>query len=551
MKLNKVMGAVALALCTTPLLAGATAYDVQELPLNDIAENQFATSIDNTGLILSTVQLPFNQPINMALFNVDSFTSLTDPDAAEAGQFNDEDYRIVVNTFRNAAAEFSLTSQKLAAQLAYTTDGVNANYVNMFDTETEETGGFTFGLNTSVAGSVSGAYIIGDGPTPFYTVDFTDADGNDITFNINDVQRRGFVQFGETVTPLMPIDDTFGGISVPRAINENLQVVGYSSVDIGDAITNAIEACQADDLEIPVEVCEYDRRRSIQSSFVTRATLWQLDAQGQVVSSQFFDLSFEPDEDDNRPFVNDALDINNSGIAVGSGIITFGDNGDRATNAAMIFENGLATRMLDDDDLLPNYAVGINDNNIIVGYQTQFINNVGRNKMFIYNKETGDLDFPSDFFVSSSTFPRDINNNGIVVGDAEVTSTSPRRRAGFVYDIEANTFLDLNTLIACDSPYSIIGANSINDDNTIVADATVLRAERNERGEVILDENGEEVLETQVVALKLTPNGEDAPECSPSEEEVAATERQGASGSVLMLLMLGAFALLRRKSLAK
>ncbi|MFC4699462.1 DUF3466 family protein [Glaciecola siphonariae] len=547
MKLNLLM--VAVALGAAPAIVNAAAYSVQELPVTSLSANQFGSSIDNSGLILTTLTNPFNPPIDMSLFDVANFPSLSDPDAAAQGNFNTSDYTLVVNAFRNNAVSFSTFGQKLASRVIYQTDGTDAQYVFGFDQEQDNTNGFTFALNSNVAGSANGAYIAGNSTSLFRPVDFVTDAGDEFTAVIADFFQRGFVQFDGNTTPLLPIDTTLEGRSQANAINENLQVAGASSVGVRDAITTGIETCNSEENTFPLDICLYELKTRVQEQFIRRATVWQLDAQGEVISSEFYPLSFTPEADDTRNFVNDALDINNAGVAVGSGTVLRNNVG---VSAAMVYENGTTTRLIEDDDMLPNFAIGINDAGIVAGYQIQAINNQGRAKLFTYDLNSGELVFPDDFFVSSSTIPRDINNNGIVVGDGEIeASQSQRRRAAFMYDMQSGEFVNLNDLIACDSPYDIVSANSINDSNEIVADATVFRSQKNVRGEALLDADGNEIFETAVVALKLTPTGQEAPDCSVPDAENPDLERQGASTNTLIIIALLGLAVFRRKRFSK
>lgn len=535
-----------LALSTAPGLALASAYDVQELPVTELSANQFGSSIDNTGLILTSLGNPFNPPIDMTLFDVENFPLLTDPDAAAMGDFNNTDYAQVVNTYRVNGANFTTFGQKLANQVIYQTDGTDVEYVFGFDQQTPETDGFTFALNTTVGGSVNGEYIVGTSPSLFTAQNVTSSDGTEFTIVIADFLSRGFAQYNGQTSALLPVDDTIGGFSDANAINQNLQVAGVSSVDVLEAINTGIENCNSDELTIPIEACLYELKVQAQGLFVRRATIWQLDTQGQVVSTEAYGLSFTPEEDDTRTYSNEAVAINNSGVAVGNGTVLFSNS---SVNAAMVFENGVTRRLIEDDAFLPNFATDINDDGIVLGYQIQFINNQARAKFFTYNLNTEEIIFPDDFFVSSSTFPRAINSDGVVVGDAEAEATqTSRRREGFVYQPSTDEFLNLNSLIACDSPYTIIAGNGINDSGVIIADATVLRSAKNARGEPFLDANGNEIAETVVVALKLTPNGNEAPDCSSAEENPDEV-RQGASNSLFLLGILFCLAIFRRKKM--
>ena len=540
MKLNLLMAAT---LSATPLVVNATAYDLQELPVTDISVNQFGSSIDNTGLIISTLTNPFNPPIDMSLFDVENFPNLTDPDAAAQGDFNTDDYTIVSNAFRNNAISFTSFGQKLASRVLYQTDGTDVEYVFGFDEEQEETDGFTFGMNFLGTGSANGEYIIGNSSSTFFPSTFVNEDGDEITAVIADFIQRGFVQYNGQTTPLTPIDSTLEGVSQASDISENLQVAGFSSVDVRESITLGIEACNAEDLTVPLDICLYELKVRVQEQFVRRATIWQLDAQAQVLSAQPYDLTFTPEADESRNFINQAVAINNDGTAVGFGNVLVNNF---VANAAMVYENGETRRLIEDDDRLPNFATDINDSGLIVGYQVQGINNQPRDRMFFYDLNTETLTFPDGFFVSSGTVPRAVNNNGIVVGEADIDTNTPRRKVGFVYDTQTDEFLNLNDLIECDAPYTIVAANSINDSGEIVADATILRGIKNIRGEFILDADGEQILETTVVSLKLSPNGAEPPVCTTPDEGDIDLPREGASNGLIFLSFMFVIAVFRR-----
>ena len=547
MNFKQWIGGLALAVTTTH--SYATTYDIEELPVSALSASQFGSSIDNTGLILSTLINPFNQPINADLFDVNDFPVLVDPNSAAAGDFNILDFTIVLGSWRENATNFSSIGPKLATTLAYQTDGVDTNYVFGFDQMLDATNGFTFAMNTTPVASSGGLYIIGNSPTFYSSFAFTDANGLEQTAVINEAVTRGFVQFSDRVFPLTPVDDTLGGISVASDINDNLQVAGTSSVDVLQIVQDALASCNEEIIAIPQALCLYNLTTDarVQSGFVQRATIWQLDARGQVVGTETFGLDFVPAPNDQNNYVNSAVAINNSGLAIGNGTTLLSDS--RAVNAAMLYENGQTIRLIDDDSVLPNFAVDINEDDVVAGYQAVVENNASVARFFTFNVNTNELNFPVGFFASSSTFPRAINNDGVVVGDAEVNADQQglRPRAGFVYNPDTDLLLNLNDLIPCDAEYNVFAANDINDDGVIVADASVLRSARNARGEIVLDANGNEVIETAVVAVRLTPNGGDIPDCSATEvEDGLSDERQGASNSLVLLFILSFIGILRR-----
>lgn len=542
-----------LMLSSAPMFAMSQSFTVVELPTQDISENQFATSIDNTGLILTTVNAPYNRPIDMDLIDLDTLT-LLDPDGALQGNFNLLDYLGLVAYVEAQTQANDFFSQKLANYVFYKVEGDTASYVNGLDEFNEDLDSFTFAQEVQHGDSVNGSHIVGTMSGPFYKLDYITEDSESLTYVINDVTSRAFVQVGNEVSELPAEVSEVGAISNATAINDSLQVSGLTAVSFTDNLQANIDICRDEELrgDAPEEVCLYTLRTEsfsiFNSSQNTRAVVWQLDNSGEVVDTTVYGLLFEPSNGDTNVYSSQALDINNDGTAVGiSDVLTSTE----VQIAAVAFENGQIIRLLEDEDLLPNYALSINDNNIVVGYYLDVINNVTRARLFVLNRNNGDLDLPEGFFLSSSTIPRAINNNNIVVGEAESESSgTTRRRSGFMYSIDTKEFVDLNDLLDCDSPYTIVGANDINDNNEIVANAILERQQSLDSGDLLTNSDGEEVLVETVVAVKLEPTGLEAPECDLSEEELAL-ERQGASFGELSALFLCVIIYFRRRKMLK
>ena len=124
-------------------------------------------------------------------------------------------------------------------------------------------------------------------------------------------------------------------------------------------------------------------------------------------------------------------------------------------------------------------ATAINDAGIAIGYLNVFVNGSERKKFYYVdtNSESLEMIFPEDFFNGSSSEPAAINENGLIVGKGEVETHSSSRKArrthGFLYDMNTDVFTDLNDFLPCDSAYTIIQANSINENNEISATAVV------------------------------------------------------------------------------
>ena len=548
MKLNRI--AALLMLSTLPLMAQSASYTVVELPSNDLSLNQFGSAIDETGMVLTTLNTPFNSPIDLSLIDLSNLL-LTDPDAAAAGNFNDFDYSTIAQFIFAQTSANSLTSQKLTLQVVYKTDGTDISYVSGFDQETDNTDGFTFAQQTAVGDSVNGTHIVGSMAGPFKELPYVNEEGQTINYVINDFRSRAFVQVGDNVTELVPNDSIAGGFSAAEAINKNLQIAGSSSDSAGATLANLLENCADDELrgDRPIEVCYYSLRlTTFAGLFNQRAVVWQVDNSGNLLSKTTYGLVFTPDTDETTILSTAATAINDNGVAVG---VSDAPYRTIFIDTAVIFENGETIRIIEDEDLMPNAATGINNNGYVVGYQTYLIGNSQRTKAFVYDRNSSDISFLEGLFVGSSAIPRAINNNNLVVGEADVEGgLSSRQKGGFLYDINSDTFSNLNNLIACDTDYNIVSADDINDSDEISASALVKRPSRDLRGNVLLNTDGEEVLIDTVIAVKLVPTGQGPSDCGSSEDDIVV-ERQGASNGIITVAGLTLIALFRRRYLTQ
>ncbi|MGJ8674802.1 MAG: DUF3466 family protein [Pseudoalteromonas sp.] len=562
MKFNRLASAVILYTASLPILAAS--YTVTELATDTLGPIQYGVSIDNTGLILTAVENIYNAPVDLNTIDFENATiiaNLTDIESAKNGVFNLADYTYLINRARSGSSTFSYFTQQLGRLQGYKTDGSadSADFINAFDTENAELNGFSHSMNTTPRDSVAGTHIVGNSVGPFRTIDYVNDSGIESKYILSDFDTRAFVQVGQNVVPLLPIDTTLGGISQVNSINGNYLVAGSGSVAPSVTTTTAIENCEVDETrgDQPIEACyrtilisgqgtsTASRRTGIWSQ---RATLWSLDVEGNVVDTTTFDTLVTDEEELAAQGSSQALDVNNNGVAVGvsSVKVDVREQTVLTTAASLFLQSGEVVRILEDDDLLPNSAISINDSGYVVGVRSQSINRISRNKMFIYNMNDDSVNFPNDFFTSSSTAPRALNNNNLVVGsaDIEATNTSIRKTAAFLYDIEADTFTNLNTLISCSSPFDLIEATDINDNNEIVVSALTKRPSKNARGELLLDDSGESILVDTVVTLKLNPTGQAPAVCT--DEELGVIERQGGSTGVILFTVLAFTTYFRR-----
>ena len=527
--------------------AQSAVYDVEVLPVNDLAVNAFARSIDESGMVIVTTQNLFNQPIDLTLINFDepSFTDLLeDAAAAESGNFTDTDYINIINSLRANTANNVTFTQKLAEFRSMTYDGQISSHIRGFDQENVNTDGITFGNQVLARDSLNGSFIVGTSEDVFERLDYVDEDGEDVLFVINDFRIRAFVEVGNTTIPLQSPDLTLNGRSEAYAINSGLQVAGAGMISNDEVVANAIEFCENDEDrgDQPIEACLWRLQYPVSSNAAgildvtaqMRPIVWTLDADGTVIDTQTYDLLIQPEEDQTGLFEAAALDINDSGIAVG-----FSD-----TNIpeATVFSNGETTAILDADEFEITQAIAINNNNWVAGQVSQLFSGIRRSKMFVTNLDASDVVIQEGFFPSSAVTVRDINNNNIVVGEAEFEALANgiRDKHAFMYEIDTDTFTDLNTLIACDAPYLLVDATGINDNNEIVVTARASVNSRNPLGQDVLNDAGEPITVDGAISLKLTPVPNGQPETC-EDEESDIPDRQGASSGIMwsLILLLG------------
>ncbi|MFS1704650.1 DUF3466 family protein, partial [Alteromonas sp. AMM-1] len=434
-----------------------------------------------------------------------------------------------------------------------------------FDVIKEEFEDYSRSAFTKVRDSFGGDYFVGTANGAFFEVDYTTDDGDDLTYIVNDMPIQPFVQVNGISKVLTPAEDEpLGGYGEAFAINSQLQVAGYSSAAFTDTYIDAAENCEDDETRgsTPIELCRYNliaSESTLLSAGYRRATIWNLDSQGNVVNTTAYGMVFTPEETSNLlSYYSKAFDINDNGVAVGESstgetvIYTLpGSNAGRySVIVATAFVDGEVVELLPRDENLKSTATAINNDDWVVGNVLRESNGVAREQMFIYNVESGEAIYPDGFFATAAVNPRAINNNGIIVGEGEYDSSvqTDRQLRAFMYDINVGEFIDLNTLLTCEqqAQYTLVTANDINDNNEIVANAMYKSPQVYITGEEVLTDSGDTNDITRVIAVKLSPTGvNDIEQCDSDEDE--NYERKGASLPLYGLLVLGVLAIFRRK----
>ncbi|WP_284299202.1 DUF3466 family protein [Thalassotalea loyana] len=468
-------------------------------------------------------------------------------------------------TIRYLAAINNNSYQKVVDTVSYIDRGAGPEELVIFDQPFEGTDTLSRSTNDIVAGITDNGWVYGVATKPFLPLAFTQADGDELTFYLNESNRQAFLStdYGTTIKTITPPEARYGGESGILDINGNY-AVGFASVGIDPDILEIIEretdgGCSDPDIldNQPKEACVQNLRPNM---YDIRPFIWTLDDNGDVVETNQLDLLVTPNAEDGRVFSAFVQAVNSSGVAVGYSHGWVDENETNpSTNEsrsfyAVIYKDGEVYDFTDDHGIeFESRAFDINDAGIAVGHVNEFIEGVQREQFYYIdtNEETPAMVKPMGFFTGSASSARSINENGLIVGYAEYenrndNSSQPRRNHAFIYDIAAETFTDVNVLTACDSPYDILEARHINEANQIMASAVIKVPRKDAKGELVVDENGETLFEDVVRHVRLDPVDGEIDECTPEEE--GKVERQGAAfGSAGLLSMLLGLVLFRRR----
>lgn len=498
---------------------------------------------------------------------VHGINDIEDADALREGNPTANDLYWVVEYLKSSTLD---TNQKVGNAVALTNFGSGSSEFVVWDKPFDDNQ-YTRSTTDFIRGITDNGWVYGSGSAPFMPTDFTNGNGEQLTYFIREFINRAYFSpdGGVTVIPILPPSETelpedqrFGGISTLLGMSTNNNfAVGSASVTVNESTLEIINSddggCQDPDVlaETPVELCI---QRLSNLLYSTDAVRWSIDADNNFTAESLGTL-ITPHPDDTRVFVSQAFAVNDSGVAVGRSNGWVDNNVtdpqvNQAVNIyAVIFKNGEVLSVTEDHGTQFNsVAYDISNNGIAVGHTTIFVNGSQRTKAFFVdtNEENPLMTVPDAYFKGASSTARAINNNGKFVGEGEVEThnddaNTPRRREAYVYDIETETINNLNALTQCDSPYTIVEARDINDNNIIAATALIKQDRLDAKGNVMVDESGTTLTEDVVrsVILEPIPGGE-IDECPQEEIKVV---RKGASLSIFSLFSLIGFAVFRRR----
>jgi len=543
----------------------AEVYQVSELGLVEGYKSSFSAGINNNNQTVGTASNQFNYPVDLAAVNYEAAFITANLTAAEIeevkkGNVNARALAVLVGYLKNAAADFSVQRFSDAFPMRYDlrqqiklreTKSVQTNYEYFVDIADDGT----------MLGYASAPFV----KQPF-TPAATEATPNPATQQLW-VPEDGFMQSlvlnGASRHVLQPLYTNYGGgISLARAMSNSGYIVGTGSISLDASVATLLDTSCTGATE-PKAICYYRAIGSVAAApYRISGLIWRLDANG--VPGPATELGYLGDKNTGKPHTrtdysavvyNSApSDVNDAGIAVGVSVYSDSDqirynpftftDGIFSVNQATVFQGSELTMITDVKEWESSRAFSINNKNIIVGAARK-IWYQGPDRFFVYDLNTQKLSFPTDLFGTANTIPVAINDNNQVVGTTEAftTGSSIRRNVAFWYDMNTQSFKDLNTLLPCNSGYTLVSAQDINDKNVIVATAIKKVDQRDVKGEIIKDSAGNAVQEEIAVAVQLTPVPNGTPDNCTTELD-QGYERKGGSFGWLSLLLLP---LLRRR----
>ncbi len=533
-------------------------------------ENTYGQQENNSGdMVLSGSGL-YNFPIfTQYLTDTEiSAIALEDVDAFKAGTPTANDLERALSFLNSAKVNYGY--QKLGAAIALVHLGASSEEFVVWDQVLPNTSQLSRSTTDIVKGITDDRWLYGKGSAPYLPQTFIN-EGDEYFSWSREFSNRGFYSpdAGQSFLPIISPDNRYGGESAILDVNDAKVAVGFVSTDMMSDVIDNIQRlegvngdflydCKDDEFipdpasqvtYTPINTC-ITKERSIPDVYQLRAFKTQLTPTGHQ-EIETLGLLVTPHEDDERRFISSAQAINNQGTVVG---YSHGWTNSEQTSPtdkepfslyAVVFKDGQVTSFTDEHTTyFDSRAYDINDAGIATGYVTKFIRG-DRRKKFYYidttDTENMSLQFTdNDFFDSSSSVARAINEAGLIVGQADVDSNE-RRQHAFLYDINTDTFTDVNDFLTCDSPYTIIQAYDINDNNIISATALLTQPVRDAIGELVLDDNGDALVEEVLRAVSLQPQlGGVIEDCSDGP-----VERQGAGLGLWGLFLLFSAGVLR------
>ncbi len=529
--------------------AFAAQYEIKEIAPLDKYRQHFSMGLNDSGTVVGVTRDTFNFPFYLESYLESSYKTLCGLSDSElaSGNFDASS----TTCLRSELSELSANPlyQKLGGSKSFINSGNETNLAILTDVEDSELGDYTYSNIEQLNAINSSDVAVGTATAPFIPVDFTPTSDTGVEteykFWQRDYKARAVVYVNGVSTEIEPTFSEYGGVTSAVDISDSSYVAGYSSIALVEAAQTSIETdCTNETL--PLLVCVWTAQLS-GDIYTTRPYIWLVDEFGQVLSSTEFGLAFTPTETQTSTYTATITAVNNDGVGVGYGHVHNSDENIR-TQPLLFGSNG--TESLIDNDLYDRgYATDINSSNIVVGKVQTYYDNVYNDEFFVYDILNDKLETPPTFYSTAESSANAINDEGIVVGEAEyeVTTDTVRRKHGFIYDINTKELFDINDLIGCNSEFEIVEMKDINNNNQIAATALKLVEYRDSLGNVVYDSAGEAYMEQVAVSVLLSPIPGEIETCS--EDDADTYERKGLSSTPMLLVFLSTLLYIRRKSI--
>lgn len=534
-----------------------------------------ARAIDNSGRVVGQLADLRGQNIRLDLFDPEDFAAIEDinnPTELQRRQLRDYLLRTVGRNPR---------FQNLAFELGFLFDGSEISELDGFEVIDEETGLRSDAVSFRVTAANNHGIVVGQSFAPYRWIEALDTDGEMNRFHVTEKFPQAAWTDGINYRLISGEEELLmGGTSSILAINDAHVAVGYAGIANGTNLTsyynnNCIEQPPEEDEEpeenpnstndgdnaeptifLPEAACLHTywwNNSGLSGSSAPlmeeRAYRWELDSEGNVLAKRELGLAFDLEADEEDVFItfryrSVANDINIHGTTVGVSQRQIANG--TITRPTLFTEDGAVEMLADEDGRNNSLAIAINDSNIAVGYSNLLINGAFRTRLFYMDVTNGPSTpvYPLGFFSDSAWRPTAINNNGQVVGVGQIDATqgqgAVRRNTAFMYDINTDTIVDLNSYLPCNSEYNILDAVDINDAGEIAVVAVRV---------VPTTEDGNTQDTAQLRSLILTPDAS-AEVC---QQQDTQNRRRGAANHPIWLATLALFALmtLRRRKVSK
>ncbi|WP_440056147.1 DUF3466 family protein [Pseudoalteromonas sp. T1lg65] len=575
MKLKLLATSIVLGLANQ---ATAATYQLTELARHEQSKYTYVTDANEAGDVIGYASGLFNLPVDVSYIDFedsgikrlyDQFVSnyelreievtftLEDIENDSSILKTNEQAHAFMLDYLQRVVSSSQKYQKLYSAISLTYDNNSANEHVLFDVEKPEYDGLTRSVSNYLTSIASDGTLASWGSAPYEKTVFTkEGETEEETYFVRDWESRGLLESpsGKRVV-IEPEFDQYGGTVVITDIkldaNGNYQVVGQSSTGLQvDRAEDIAEKC--DGVDNPVKVCI----AAYGNIYHKRAYKWVFDAELNLLSKENLGLGFSPDEDDDNAYSSIAMAVNSDGVAVGySRARRQSDDRLLPLVQAGYYQDGEFKRIKEVEYYSEfSRAVDINDNNIMVGVKGLY-SSYNRaeydSKGFYFDINAGAYHELPSYHEGSELAVKDINNHGVIVGQAEVEkNTSSSRREAFLYNLGDEKLTNLNSLLPCrgdDFPYVVAEAVKVTDDNKIYAIATKTVEKRDSLGQIKTNSKGETEYESVTLPVLLTPIAGEVESCTPPEAETY--ERKSGGWGLLSLVLLPLVYLRRRFNL--